>query len=148
MLEERLYSMQLRRLQKRQRTVSIENDRKVNDARKNKKDDELVRAAEYEAWCEDQEFEGLIQQLQTRHLIRLAGRYLLPYPEQDEWEEEKGPFYYRHLKRGASARLRSAIRLEKKERWESWYRWVPLVTGLTGLFGTLIGLIVAIAKWL
>jgi hypothetical protein len=133
-------------LQTRQRRVAAENDKKIQNLRKSKAERELIQAAEYEAWVDDEDFEGEIAQQQTRHLIRLAGKYLLPYPEKPDWAEERGPFYYRHLTREASARLRSAIRQEQKERSERWARWVPVLTVLTGLLGVLIGVIASLKK--
>lgn len=148
MLYDLKYEFRLRRLQRKQQKVADAHDRKLREVRKSEKNPELIRAAEYEAWSEDQEFEGEIDQLQTRYLIHQIRKYRLTYPNQTDWEDESPPFYFRHLNREVSVRLRAAIRLEQKERFDRWARWVPLLAGLTGLFGTLIGLVVAVAKWL
>jgi hypothetical protein len=141
MLDGISYAFRLSRLQRRQRVVAAENDRQLRILRRPPQDRNSILAAESEARFDDQEFEGAIDELQTRYIIGQIRKYRLPYPESSEWEEEEPPFYYRHLKRAAMVRLQAAIRLEQKERWEHRYRWVPVLTGLTGLIGTVIGLV-------
>lgn len=154
MLDNLLHYFRLRRLQSRRRHVQKLNDKRVRAVRavpphvSTIEPEVHVQAAEYEAWCDDREFEGEILQLQTRHLIRLLEVYDLPYPEQSDWvaPEDNAPFYHRHLTRVALARLRSAIRQERKERWEGWTRWTPLLSALTGLLGVTVAVIALFLK--
>ncbi len=137
------YMFRLWRLQRRQHIVATEHDRQLRLLRRPPQDKNSILAAESQASFDDQEFEGAIDELQTRYIIRQIRKYRLPYPESSDWEEEEAPFYYRHLKRAAMVRFQTAIRLEQKERWEHWHRWLPVLTGLTGLVGTIIGLVAA-----
>lgn len=145
MLYEISHKYRLWRLQKRQKAVAGENDEMVSSLVKAKKDSDDIRQAEYGAFWDDQQFEGRIDQLESRYLIHQIRKYGLAYPAHEDWElnETSG---HRHLKREAMVRVRRDIRSEKKERWEAWLRWLPIVTALTGLLGTLIGLVSALMR--
>src|ERR1700730_6896644 len=114
-----VFSLRLWRLQSRQRRVLLNYDRKLKQARKERKTPlEEVQSIQRDREYADIEFDGKIGELWTPHLIALASKYHLPYPDREDWNEPTGPFFHRHLTREASVKLRSAIRAEQKERWE------------------------------
>ena len=95
----------------------------------------------YESWATDEE----ISVLHTNYLRSVAEKMLLPYPRNiTDVEWDKGDFtdkYY--LKNEVVAKLRSAIRNEKKERMELFRNWVTI---LIGLIGAMTGLIAVLKR--
>lgn len=123
--------------------VWAKHDRMLKQAHKEGKPHDEIERMQHQRYTDDIEFEGEIAELWTRHLLRRIGWYHLPYPNGDDWAEERQPFYHHHLTREAIVRVRREIRAEQKELWERRARWLPLVTALTGLLGTVIGVIAA-----
>lgn len=142
-----VYRFKLWRLLKRQQQVSEEHDRQLQILHRPPQDRDSIEGERSQAFHDHQEFEGALNELETRYIIHQIRAYRLPGAESGEWEET---LWFRHLTRQALARLRSAIRAEQKERFERWSRWVPLVTGLTGaltgLIGVVIGLLATLAR--
>jgi hypothetical protein len=95
------YSVKLWLLQRRQRKIEAEHEAKIAKVKAGgfiKTDPELLRAAEYEAWIDDLEFDGEVMEIQTRHLIRQTGKYVLPYPAESDWQKPEGPFFFTILR--------------------------------------------------
>jgi hypothetical protein len=91
----------------------------------------------YAAWDFDLAFgRQVVAELVTRHLRKKCDRWFLPFPSHDEeemWEEFRATGG-KALSRKGIARVRDAIRQERRER----YVWAA---GLTGVIGALTGLL-------
>lgn len=92
----------------------------------------------YDMFCEMEPRQAEIDILRTRRLLMRAHAYSVPLPEGDIWE---GVSPYRYLSSKGYARLRSAIRAERKARLEL---WLPLLSALTGLGGVAVA---ALTLW-
>ena len=137
------YQFRLWRLQKCQRKVAENHDRQLRLLRKPPQDSDSIGHAESQALFDRQDFEGALDQLESEHIIQQIRVYNLAHPETADWETEEGPFFYRRLKRSAIAQLRSAIRLELKERREG---WLPVAMAVIALIGALTGLAAVLLK--
>ncbi len=132
--------LRIRTLQFQQDKSTAEYRRAIRKLQKENVSRDGIESLEADARFNDQDFEAEILKLQTERAIRLASKYLIPYPENSDWIQEE-PFYIRHLKREAILNLNRQIRQERKDRWEDRSRWtVPLV----GLIGAVSGLLAVI----
>ena len=145
MFERISYSIQLRRLRTQHKSLLNEHDKVHASLRAFVGEDtERARhAAEIKSITTRTEYLDRLEAIQTKYFLNVAERYFLPPPLEADWE--KGT-YWPQLTREASARLRAAIRSERKERWEQWYKWIPLLAAFTGVLGTIIGVISALKK--
>ncbi|NTW58736.1 MAG: hypothetical protein HGB21_10580 [Nitrospirae bacterium] len=83
--------------------------------------------------------------MHTSYLRSVAEKMLLPYPRtinDDEWEKDGLTDSY-YLKNKVIARLRSAIRNEKKDRLDLFRNWITI---LIGLIGALTGLMAVLKR--
>jgi hypothetical protein len=86
----------------------------------------------------------------TKRLLRTARRLRVRIPDKyddkgeltDYWERAwDGPLY---LSESGDAQLRSAIRVERKERHEARAHWINWIAAITGLVGAVTGLLAII----
>jgi hypothetical protein len=89
-----------------------------------------------------------IENLFTNSLISEARRLRVPVPPRDENEWWTRQQYTRGwtLTEEGIARIRAAVRLERKERREAILAWAPLVSALTGLIGVVMAFTLAVTR--
>ena len=78
MFEEAIFSWRLARLRAKRRKCAADDDHKIRELRRARADREEVHLAEWEAGEALRELDDEIEALQTRHLLDLTGKYLLP----------------------------------------------------------------------
>lgn len=143
------HSYRLRRLQRRQRLTGRYFDELIKNARKEGKNEFDIAQLQSDDFDELRSYDDDISQLNSQFLMRQAQAYLIPIPEFDSksgtWEQSRTSSKWR-LSQIEQAKLRSAIRAEKRERWEAWSRWIPVISALTGLLGLVVAILAILWK--
>lgn len=150
MLDLIIYERKLRRLRRTKRRIGSAYDRDIADAYREKRPSEEIERIRYNRHWEIGNCDEEISELQTNHFIALADKYGVAPPPcairggipSDGWYESK-MFGRLLLTTGGRAKLRSDIRLERKERRDG---WLPYISALTGLLGVTVAIIALVVK--
>lgn len=150
MFERLQHSIKIASIQRKQRRSDARYLKLRKKAKAEKATDNEFDTLDYEAMQDDRLYEDEISFAHSVFLRDQAQRYLVPIPEFDPhkgiWEQSDFDGRWR-LVPTEQAKLRSAIRQEKRERWEEWTRWTPLLSSITGLGGVTVAILTLIHKW-
>lgn len=135
------WQWKLRRLQRERQAVTRDFCKKHEEARKQKKSREERAGIQMDELHWLNEIDDQMEYLASSFLLEATQRLFLPIPEYSPengaWEQLRSTGQH-VLTRDAMAKLRSAIRQEKRDRREGAIAWM---TALAGVIGMLTGLI-------
>lgn len=145
MIDRFKYRWQLNRLLHKRKKTERYYDKLLKNAKKEGQKRDEIEALRQEAGSEYFDIQDEIDLLITSNLLRVAEKLILPIPKSDNaemWEESRY-FSRKVLTKKGVAKLRTAIRDERKDKRDAYLPWIA---GLTGLIGAITGLLAVILR--
>ena len=135
------YALEVLRLEKQKRAIRADYKQKLEGPKRLERSSSFSIVCSLKERMKLQNIDAELLQLLSFRLLELAQRNLLPHPKFDSQSSswtQSSPAGQWHLTIDEIARLRSAIRQERKEKFDNWRLWLA---SFTGLIGALIGLV-------
>lgn len=143
MIDEFKFHFKIRSLLRRSHRANQKNRNAISRARSEGQPSDDILSLENDEEHDYREYDELIREAMTTHLIHRARKLILPLPSDDEAWSEGYLYGNRILTEKGITELRSAIRKERSERSRLWVTPLSLIIGLigsaTGLIGLLLG---------
>ena len=140
------YRWRLKRLYAKQKKIRLFYDEALEEAKKEGKAGDDIESLHALASDEDAEVQEKIDQLITFRLLGIANKLIVPVPEHNHekmWKECHYSLRRKVLTAKGVAKVRKAIRLERRDRRDA---YVPLIAALTGVIGAITGLVAVIYR--